>query len=89
MKKKKNKKAGKAAGKKSLFAGAGKSLKKLGKGTGLGRLTTTQKVLGGAALLAAGLGYLGQRRKSTPAATPSTDASAAEETLASMDGADV
>ncbi|TGE09729.1 hypothetical protein [Hymenobacter fodinae] len=90
MKKDKNKKKsvkGSKAKKTTLFAGAGKSLKKLGKGTGLGKLSTTQKVLGGAALLAVGLGYLGQRRKSTPAATPNPDAAAAEESLASMEGA--
>ncbi|QJX46416.1 hypothetical protein HMJ29_05485 [Hymenobacter taeanensis] len=91
MKKSKNKqkktdKAAKSGKKTSLLGGAGKSLKKLGKGTGLGKLTTTQKVLGGAALLAVGLGYLGKRRSSTPAATPNPDAKAAEDTLASMEG---
>jgi hypothetical protein len=84
--KSKKKKAGKPAKKTTLFSGAGKSLKKLGKGTGLGKLSTTQKVLGGAALLAVGLGYLGKRRSSTPAATPNPDATAAEESLASMEG---
>ncbi|TGD81641.1 hypothetical protein [Hymenobacter wooponensis] len=93
MKKDKNKKkadktgkAGKSGKKTTLFGGAGKSLKKLGKGTGLAKLSTTQKVLGGAALLAVGLGYLGKRRNSTPAATPNSDAAAAEESLASMEG---
>ena len=88
MKKNKNKKA--KASKKPLFGGAAKSLKKLSKGSGLSKLTTTQKVLGGAALLAAGLGYLGKRRSSTPAAVPATDdATAAEASLASMEGATV
>ena len=80
---KKNKKT--KAGKKSLLDGAAKSFKKLSKGSGLDKLTTTQKVLGGAALLAVGLSYLGKRRTSTPAAT-SPDATAAEESLASMEG---
>lgn len=87
MKKNKSKKT--KAGKKSLFGGAAKSLKKLSKGSGLNKLTTTQKVLGGAALLAVGLGYLGNRRTSTPAATPNSDVTAAEESLASMEGVSI
>ncbi|SNC76189.1 hypothetical protein SAMN06265337_3259 [Hymenobacter gelipurpurascens] len=86
MKKTKNKKK---SGKKSLFGGAAKSLKKLGKGSGLGRLSTTQKVLGGAALVAVGLSYFGKRRISTPATPPTSDATAAEQSLASMEGADL
>ncbi|GGG27253.1 hypothetical protein [Hymenobacter glacieicola] len=87
MKKNKTKvKKNKADKKKSLFGGAAKSLKKLGKGSGLGRLSTTQKVLGGAALVAVGLGYLGKRRSSTPATPPSPEAEAAEQNLASLDG---
>lgn len=84
MKKTKNKKK---PGKKSLFGGAAKSLKKLGKGSGLSRLSTTQKVLGGAALVAVGLSYFGKRRSSTPATPPTSNATAAEESLASMEGA--
>lgn len=84
MKKSKNKQK-KASKKTSLFGGAAKSLKKIGKGTGLNTLSTTQKVLGGAALLAAGLGYLGRRRSSVPA-TPPVDKGAAEENLTSMEG---
>lgn len=70
MKKTKNKKS--KAGKKTMLSGAAKSLKKL---------TTTQKVVGGAALVALGVSYLAKRRStaSGPAAT------AAEETLAAMD----
>lgn len=83
MKKNKSKKT--KAGKKSLLDGATKSLKKLTKGSAFTKLTTTQKVLGGAALLAVGLGYLGKRRTSTPAAA-GPDATAAEESLASMEG---
>ncbi|GAB3232287.1 hypothetical protein GCM10027346_19420 [Hymenobacter seoulensis] len=86
---KKNKNKNKKAAKTSLFGGAAKSLKKLGKGTGLNRLTTTQKVLGGAALLAAGLSYLGKRRISTPATPPATDATAAEQNLSSLDGGSI
>ena len=88
-------KKNKASKKSSLLGGAGKSLKKLGKGKTFGKLSTTQKVVGGAALVALGLGYLSKRRaagKATDAATPSTstsatsDALAAEESLAAMDG---
>ncbi|SNR63820.1 hypothetical protein [Hymenobacter mucosus] len=89
MKKNKIKDKKKKTGKNTLLGGASKSLKKIGKGTGLAKLTTAQKVLGGAALVAVGLGYLGQRRKSTIATPPkvTTDATAAEESLASMEGA--
>lgn len=81
MKKNKNKKI-KPAKKTSLLSGAAKSLKKLRKSNGgLRGLSTTQKVVGGA-LVALGLGYLAKRRNATPA-TP--DATAAEDTLASMD----
>ena len=79
MKKNKKAKADKA-GKKSLLSGAAKSLKKLRKT----KLSTTQKVVGGAALVALGLGYLSQRR-GIPATPPAADASAAEENLAAMD----
>ena len=76
-------------GKKTLFGGAAKSLKKLGKGTAtrIGGLSTTQKVVGGAALVAFGLGYLAKRRGATNGADAATpDELAAEESLSSMDG---
>ncbi|MBF9219656.1 hypothetical protein [Hymenobacter ruricola] len=86
-------KKNKAAKKATLLSGATKSLKKLGKGKAFGKLTTTQKVVGGAALVALGLSYLSKRRtagKAADAAVPSTsatsDALAAEESLAAMDG---
>ena len=77
----------KAGKKKTLL---GKSLRKLGKKSGLSKLSTTQKVVGGAALLAAGLGYLATRVSTTaPDGTfpeaPETDAAAAEQNLASLD----
>jgi len=80
---KKNKKK-KAAKKQTLLGGAAKSLRKLGKGRG--RLSTTQKVVGGAALVALGLGYLAKRLRGG-AATPPPDAAAAEEQLAAMEEA--
>jgi len=89
MKKNKNKNKKAKTSKKPLFGGAAKSLKKLSKGSGLAKLTTTQKVLGGAALLAVGLGYLGKRRTSTPAGVTGADANAAEASLASMEGGSV
>ncbi|MCC2547375.1 hypothetical protein LJY25_13045 [Hymenobacter sp. BT175] len=70
------------AGKKSLLGGATKKIKKLGKG----KLTTTQKVVGGAALVALGLSYLAKRRKGGAGADTASDASAAEENLAGMGG---
>ena len=87
MKKTKKQKAGKT-GKTTLLGGAAKSLKKLGKGTskGFGGLSTTQKVVGGAALVALGLSYLNKRRsQGDAAATTNPDAAAAEESLASLD----
>ncbi|AIZ62515.1 hypothetical protein PK28_00255 [Hymenobacter sp. DG25B] len=81
----KTKAAPKAAKKKSLLSGATKSLKKLTKGGG--KMSTTQKVAGGAALVALGLGYLAKRRKD--AAKPvntATDATAAEDNLAALEG---
>ncbi len=73
-----------------------KSLKKLGKKSGLGKLSTTQKVVGGAALLAAGLGVLAQRTGFFAApdtdrtdATTTTDAAEAEQNLNSLDGGNV
>ncbi|MBD2723362.1 hypothetical protein [Hymenobacter armeniacus] len=87
-------KKNKAAKKATLLGGATKSLKKLGKGKGLGKLSTTQKVVGGAALVALGLSYLSKRRagKAAEATAPTSstsatsDALAAEESLAAMDG---
>ena len=85
MKKTKDKTKKSKPAKKSLFGGASKSLKKLGKR----KLSTTQKVVAGAALAAIGLGLLAKRRKAgapTEAETDSTtDATAAEENLAAMD----
>lgn len=84
MKKTKKNKVGKK--KTTLLGGAGKSLKRLGKGTanGIGGLSTTQKVVGGAALVALGLNYLSKRRGKKTAAT--ADATAAEQNLSAMDG---
>jgi hypothetical protein len=84
---KKNKKS--KVAKKTLLGGAAKSLKKLSKGTanGIGGLSTTQKVIGGAALVALGWNYLANRRGKTASATTDTasDASAAEQNLAALD----
>jgi hypothetical protein len=82
----------KKAGKKSLLGGAAKSLRKLGKGS-VGKLSTTQKVVGGTALLALGLGYLATKRggsagASTPAPTTDTDANTGE-TLTGTEGATI
>ncbi len=91
MKKTKKNKAGKnKAGKKTtLLGGAAKSLKKLGRGTanGIGGLSTTSKVVGGAALVALGLSYFNKRRNNANA-TDATDATAAEQNLTAMDGSD-
>ncbi|WP_303309980.1 hypothetical protein [Hymenobacter sp. BT730] len=81
----KAKAAPKAAKKKSLLGGAAKSLKKLTKGGG--KLSATQKVAGGAALVALGLGYLARRRKAaTKPVNPASDATAAEDNLAALEG---
>ena len=77
MKKKKNK-AGK---KKTLLGGAAKSLKKLG--GSIGGLSTTQKVVGGTALVALGLSYVAKRR--APASAPAPEAAGAEEILSGME----
>ena len=81
----------KVSKKSSLLGGAAKSLKKLSRGTSrrIGGLSTTQKVVGGAALVALGLSYLSKRLgpSDIPAPTDATttaDAGAAEETLATM-----
>ena len=73
------------AGKSTLLSGAAKSLKKLR----TAKLSTTQKVVGGAALVALGLGYLSKRLNGAdipvPAdATTTADAPAAEASLAAM-----
>ena len=89
---KKTKKS-KAVKNKTLLGGAAKSLKKLGRGTAgrIGSLSTTQKVVGGAALVALGLNYLSKRLGSSdiPApidATTTADSVAAEENLVAMHG---
>ncbi|WP_310392786.1 hypothetical protein [Hymenobacter sp.] len=81
MKKTKKNKAGK---KTTLLGGATKRLRKLGQGTatGIGGLSTTQKVVGGAALVALGLSYLTKRRDKKAA---SADGAAAEHSLSAMD----
>lgn len=84
MKKNKKNKASKTGKKTSLFGGAAKSLKMLGKGKGFGGLSTAQKVVGGAALVALGLNYWNKRRGKTADTAP--DAAAAEENLAALDG---
>jgi hypothetical protein len=85
MKKTKDKTKKAKSGKKSLLGGASKSLKKLGKR----KLSTTQKVVAGAALAAIGLSLFAKRRKAgapTEAETASlTDADAAEHNLAALD----
>ncbi|GAA3919410.1 hypothetical protein [Hymenobacter algoricola] len=83
MKKTKNNKA--KAGKKGLLGRAAKSLRKLGKGGTLSRLSTTQKVVGGTALVALGLSYLAKRTQSISAAVPATDAASAQEHLTAME----
>ncbi|MGY3089157.1 hypothetical protein ACVWYF_002197 [Hymenobacter sp. UYAg731] len=82
MKKTKDKAAkNKPAKKKALLSGAAKSLKKLRKS----KLTTTQKLLAGAALAAVGLGMLAKRTGKN-GASASPDTTAAEDNLAAMDG---
>ena len=83
---KKNKKN--KADKKGLLGGAAKSLKKLKKGTAnsIGGLSTTQKVVGGAALVAFGLSYLAKRRgNSDTLASGTSDATAAEQNLSALE----
>ncbi|MBU6120643.1 hypothetical protein [Hymenobacter siberiensis] len=81
MKKTKDKAAkNKSAKKQSLLGGAAKSLKKLRKS----KLTTTQKVLAGAALAAVGLSMLAKRNGKNGAEI-SSDTAAAEDNLAAMD----
>ena len=87
MKKTKDKTKKSKAGKKStLLGGAAKSIKNLRKS----KLSTTQKVLGGAALVALGVGYLAKRLNGNdlparPDATTTADANAAESSLAAME----
>lgn len=88
MKKTKDKARKNKAGKKStLLSGAAKSIRNLRKS----KLSTTQKVLGGAALVALGVGYLAKHLNGSdlpvrPDATTTADADAAESSLAAMDG---
>ena len=75
------------AGKNTLLSGAARSLKKLR----TAKLSTTQKVVGGAALVALGLSYLSKHLNgadiSAPKdATTTADAPAAEASLAAMGG---
>jgi hypothetical protein len=74
------------AGKKTLLGGANKSLKKFSKVTKrVGKLSTAQKVVGGAALLAAGITYLVRKQAKTSAvAGTSPDATGAEAALATL-----
>ncbi len=87
MKKNKAKARKNKAGKKAtLLSGAAKSLKSLRKS----KFSTTQKVLGGAALVALGVRYLAKRLAGSdlparPDATTTANANAAESSLAAMD----
>ena len=87
MKKTKDKAKKNKAGKKAtLLGGAAKSIKNLRKR----KLSTAQKVLGSAALVALGVGYLAKRLSGAdlpvrPDATTTADANAAESSLAAMD----
>lgn len=85
---KKSKAAGKKGGKK-VAGSTGKTFRKLGKG--LGGLSTTQLVAGGAALAALGVSYLVARRNRAAAAASggaadAPDAAGAEQNLATMAG---
>ncbi|GAA4056039.1 hypothetical protein GCM10022409_49170 [Hymenobacter glaciei] len=87
MKKTKNKAKKSKPGKSTtLLSGAAKSIKGLRKT----KLSTAQKMLGGAALVALGVGYLakclsGSDLPARPDATTTADADAAESNLAAMD----
>ena len=69
---KKKKKSGKKdPGSDDMFSAAAQSIKKFRKVTNeIGKLSTGQKLVGGLALVAAGLIYLEQRRSSGPATPP-------------------
>ena len=87
MKKTKDKAKKNKAGKNAtLLGGAAKSIKNLRKR----KLSTAQKVLGGAALVALGVGYLAKRLSDSdlparPDATTTAHADAAETNQAAMD----
>jgi hypothetical protein len=87
MKKTKDKaRKNKASKKGTLLGGAAKSIKNLRKS----KLSTTQKVLGGAALVALGIGYLAKRLNgrdmpARPDATTTADAAVPETSLAALD----
>ena len=87
MKKTKDKTKKNKAGKKAtLLGGAAKSIKNLRKS----KLSTTQKVLGGTALVALGVSLLVKRLNGAdlparPDATTTADANAAESSLAAME----
>ena len=70
----------------SLLGGATKSLRKLGRGTAnsISGLSTTQKVVGSAALVALGLSYFSKRNGKHAVAAGTDDA--AEHSLNAMDG---
>ncbi|QDA58972.1 hypothetical protein [Hymenobacter jejuensis] len=83
----KKKKKANVGKKKTLLGGAAKSLKSLGKTTGLSRLSTVQKVVGGAALVGLGLSYLTKRR-STPAGPGPASHTGSPEQLPDTPGTD-
>ncbi|GAB3318940.1 hypothetical protein ACFQT0_29925 [Hymenobacter humi] len=64
----KSKKKNKAAKKNSKPTGAGKSLRKVGKG--IAKLSTTTKAVGVLALASLGLGYLAKRRSENKGISP-------------------
>ena len=77
----------KSARKTTLLGGASKSLRKLGKGAtnSIGSLSTTQKVVGGATLLALGLSYFNKRRsRAAKGDTTAASVTGAEQNLAAI-----
>jgi len=68
-----------------VFDNTAKTIKKFRRVTkNITKLTTGQKVVGGVALLAAGLVYLAKKQDGASAAANPTDAAAAEASLASL-----